>query len=171
MTVKYDSVIEGPGAGNPVGVRIQSITREKPDATGMKYIPDDGYTWNGVDTVLHLNPARRKYVITYEAYDTVTGRALNAKTVWLMVAEAGDVAAVLERDEAYITRAGMADRIDGETKTESAIVTGSAPFDNNDDAGNDSSATNKVVRTYDIVSYKTMFYTGMHPNARVSGRL
>lgn len=165
VTVKYDSVIEGPGAGNPVGVRIQSITREKPDATGMKYIPDDGYTWNGVDTVLHLNPARRKYVITYEAYDTVTGRALNAKTVWLMVAEAGDVAAVLERDEAYITRAGMADRIDGETKTESAIVTGSAPFDNNDDAGNDSSATNKVVRTYDIVSYKTMFYTGMHPNA------
>ncbi|MDO4345715.1 MAG: hypothetical protein Q4C50_13060, partial [Eubacteriales bacterium] len=34
-----------------------------------------------------------------------------------------------------------------------SIVDGTAPWDNNDDAGNDSSADNKVVRTFDTVTY------------------
>ena len=33
-------------------------------------------------------------------------------------------------------------------------VTGTAPFDNNDDAGNDSSATNNIVRSFDTVTYE-----------------
>ena len=69
---------------------------------------------------------------------------------------------LLEGDKAWIDMFGLSK--DDETESGYSIRTGTAPFDKDDEPGNDSCATNNVVRTFDAVSYTVEFYTALQKN-------
>lgn len=78
------------------------------------------------------------------------------------VASAG-IGERLDGDYAYISEAGLV--TDENTASEYAISTGTAPWDDTEGAGNDTSDTDNIVRSFDIVSYTTYFRTKVRDDA------
>ncbi len=68
----------------------------------------------------------------------------------------------LDGDYAYLTNVGM-DK--GNNDNSYAMTTGMEPFDKNDDAGNDSSATNDILRTFDTATYTVDMTTNVRSDA------
>lgn len=101
----------------------------------------------------------------YEAYSLLTeaqqGQVTNAdrllalEPLWSMQTLA-DFPALTE-DAAYVT--GI---------TVDSISDGTAPFDANDNAGNDSGTTNRIVRTFDTVTYNFTVTMGSYGNGTYS---
>lgn len=71
---------------------------------------------------------------------------------------------LLEGDKAFISALSFTE--DKTTESGYSINTGTGPWDEDDEPGNDSCATNNIVRTYDSVTYETYFMTDLH-NATV----
>ena len=74
----------------------------------------------------------------------------------------GEIGDRLNGDYAYISNAYLV--ADQETESKLAIRTGTAPWDEDDSDGNDSSATNNTVRSFDMVTYTAAFTTQVRPN-------
>lgn len=67
----------------------------------------------------------------------------------------GTLGGALDGDYAYLTDVNMVE--DSLTESGYSMRTGTASWDSNDSAGNDSSDTNNVLRTYDIATYTVTF--------------
>ena len=133
---------------------------------GVTYVDDPSYDWEtlGRPTTITPETPQQQYVVTYRAYYVDENGAetdCGSKEVLLSVAATGEYGTVLpddqNKDEAYISNAGI---LKDET------VTGTVPFDTTEGAGNDISPDDQVVRSFDTVSYTTMFYTRMQPDAQ-----
>ena len=68
-----------------------------------------------------------------------------------LVARVGSIRSSLDQDAAHLTNFKVSD-----------VVTGTAPWDADDEPGNDSSAANKVVRSFDQVSYEVSYETAVY---------
>ncbi len=139
--------------GNPIQVRISSVTSSEED-----------FSWDGVTTITPQSGGV-VYTITYEAYITVEEEetVLATKTTTLTIMAAGDIGEKLNGDYAYISEAGLLE--DKTTESKLAIRTGSAPWDEDDAAGNDSTDLNNTVRSFDIISYTAYFKSKVRDNA------
>lgn len=73
----------------------------------------------------------------------------------------------LTGDNALISRIGMKEDLN--TESREAIYTGTAPFDGDNEPGNDQSAINNVIRTFDSVTYTIDYYTGLQEGNDVPG--
>ena len=145
---------------------ISSLKCQKMGTDGVTYVDDPAYDWEalGRPTVITPDSPQQQYVVTYRAYyanENGTETDCGSKEVTLSVAATGDYGKVLpddqNKDEAYISNAGI---LKDET------VTGTVPFDTTEGAGNDTSPDDQIVRSFDTVSYTTMFYTRMQPDAQ-----
>ncbi|MCD8035846.1 MAG: LPXTG cell wall anchor domain-containing protein [Clostridiales bacterium] len=74
-----------------------------------------------------------------------------------------DIGYVLDGDYAYLSDVAMV--ADSTTDSGFAMRTGTAPWDDDDEAGNDSSATNNVLRTYDVATYTVTFTSRVRSDA------
>ena len=139
--------------GNPIQVRISSVTSSEKD-----------FSWDGTTTITPQSGGV-VYTITYEAYVTVEEQetVLATKTTTLTIMAAGDIGGKLDGDYAYISEAGLLE--DKTTESGLAIRTGSAPWDEDDTAGNDSTDLNNTVRSFDIISYTAYFKSKVRDNA------
>ena len=139
--------------GTPIQVRISSVTSSEED-----------FSWDGATTITPQSGGVR-YTITYEAYITVEEEetVLATKTTTLTIMAAGDIGEKLNGDYAYISEAGLLE--DKTTESKLAIRTGSAPWDGDDAAGNDSTDLNNTVRSFDIISYTAYFKSKVRGNA------
>ncbi len=139
--------------GNPIQVRISSVTSSEKD-----------FSWDGTTTITPQSGGV-VYTITYEAYITVEEEetVLATKTTTLTIMAAGDIGGKLDGDYAYISEAGLLE--DKTTESGLAIRTGSAPWDEDDTAGNDSTDLNNTVRSFDIISYTAYFKSKVRDNA------
>lgn len=160
------SVITVNGKEVSVKVGISSLKRQKMSTDGVTYVDDPSYDWEtlGRPTTITPETPQQQYVVTYRAYYADENGAetdCSSKEVRLSVAATGDYGKVLpddqNKDEAYISKAGI---LKDET------VTGTVPFDATEGAGNDTSPDDQIVRSFDTVSYTTMFYTRMQPDAQ-----
>ena len=139
--------------GNPIQVRISSVTSSEKD-----------FSWDGATTITPQSGGV-VYTITYEAYVTVEEQktVLATKTTTLTIMAAGNIGGKLNGDYAYISEAGLLE--DKTTDSGFAIRTGSAPWDEDDTAGNDSTDLNNTVRSFDIISYTAYFKSKVRNNA------
>ena len=139
--------------GNPIQVRISSVTSSEKD-----------FSWDGATTITPQSGGV-VYTITYEAYITVEEEetVLATKTTTLTIMAAGDIGGKLDGDYAYISEAGLLE--DKTTESGLAIRTGSAPWDEDNTAGNDSTDLNNTVRSFDIISYTAYFKSKVRDNA------
>ena len=139
--------------GNPIQVRISSVTSSEKD-----------FSWDGATTITPQSGGV-VYTITYEAYITVEEEetVLATKTTTLTIMAVGDIGGKLDGDYAYISEAGLLE--DKTTESGLAIRTGSAPWDEDDTAGNDSTDLNNTVRSFDIISYTAYFKSKVRDNA------
>ena len=69
----------------------------------------------------------------------------------------------LDGDYAYISEAGLV--ADGNTKSGYAMKTGTGPFDETNDPGEDQGEENNIIRTYDVITYTTYFKTKMYDSS------
>ena len=144
--------------GNPLQLRI----------TGFQANPEDAeYEWSNPVLKVTSN-ANVAFTVTYEAYveleDTdaasesnATEKVLATKDLAFNIYATGEIGDRLDGDFAYISDAYLVE--DGETESKLAIRTGTAPWDEDDSAGNDSSAMNNTVRSFDVVTYTAAFKT------------
>ena len=139
--------------GNPIQVRIDSVTSSEED-----------FSWDKTTTITPQSGGV-VYTITYEAYVTVEEQetVLATKTTTLTIMAAGDIGGKLDGDYAYISEAGLLE--DGTTESGLAIRTGSAPWDEDNTDGNDSTDLNNTVRSFDIISYTAYFKSKVRDNA------
>ena len=141
--------------GNPIKLRI----------TELKANPEDAeYEWS--NPVLKVTSNENvAFAVTYEAYVELkeaqegqeTERVLATKQFTFLVYASGEIGDRLNGDFAYISEAYLVE--DGETESKLAIRTGTAPWDDDDSDGNDSSAMNNTVRSFDVVTYTAAFKT------------
>ncbi len=131
---------------NPILVRIKDITST-----------DTSYFWDGTTTTLTPQKGGTVYTIVYEAYAEIDGTDFAYATYDFTLNIWGDseIGKKLDGDYAYISEACLLQ--DSATDSGYAIRTGSAPWDDDDEAGNDSCDTNSTVRSFDIVSYTVGF--------------
>ena len=122
------------------------------------------FSWDGATTITPQSGGV-VYTITYEAYITVEEEetVLATKTTTLTIMAAGDIGGKLDGDYAYISEAGLLE--DKTTESGLAIRTGSAPWDEDNTAGNDSTDLNNTVRSFDIISYTAYFKSKVRDNA------
>ncbi len=73
----------------------------------------------------------------------------------------------LNGDYAYIYDAIM--KADENTTSGEAISTGTASWDNDDNPGNDTSAANSILRTFDVATYTLSYKTGLRKEATDQG--
>ena len=160
------SVITVNGKEVSVKIGINSLKRQKMSTDGVTYVDDPSYDWEtlGRPTTITPETPQQQYVVTYRAYYADENGAetdCGSKEVLLSVAATGEYGTVLpddqNKDEAYISNAGI---LKDET------VTGTVPFDTTEGAGNDTSPDDQIVRSFDTISYTTMFYTRMQPDAQ-----
>ena len=139
--------------GNPIQVRVSSVTSSEKD-----------FSWDGRTTITPQSGGV-VYTITYEAYVTVEEQetVLATKTTTLTIMATGDIGGKLDGDYAYISDAGLLE--DTTTTSGLSIRTGSAPWDEDDSAGNDSTDLNNTVRSFDIISYTAYFKSKVRDNA------
>ena len=123
---------------------------------------EDGYDAYLTEIIAQAKAAYEAYSLLTEAQqEQVTGveKLMALEPLWSMQTLA-DFPALTE-DAAYVT-----------SITVDSISDGTAPFDADDNAGNDSGTTNKIVRTFDTVTYNftvTMgsYGSGTYSEARV----
>ncbi len=84
-----------------------------------------------------------------------------------VVASTGKIGEKLNGDFAYIYDAMM--KPDENTTSGQAISTGTASWDKDDSAGNDSSAANSILRTFDVATYTLTYKTGLRKEATDQG--
>lgn len=80
--------------------------------------------------------------------------------------ENNNIGSKLDGDYAYIADAGLLE--DKTTSSNYSIRTGTAPFDQKEGPGNDQSALDNVIRSFDIVSYTTYFRSKVRNDAPYS---
>lgn len=141
--------------GNPIRLRI----------TELKANPEDAeYEWS--NPVLKVTSNENvAFAVTYEAYVELkeaqegqeTEKVLATKQFTFPVYASGEIGDRLNGDFAYISDAYLT--ADEETESKLTIRTGTAPWDEDDSAGNDSSAMNNTVRSFDVVTYTAAFKT------------
>ena len=141
--------------GNPIKLRI----------TELKANPEDAeYEWS--NPVLKVTSNENvAFAVTYEAYvelkEAQEGqepeKVLATKQFTFLVYASGEIGDRLDDDFAYISDAYLT--ADEETESKLTIRTGTAPWDEDDSAGNDSSAMNNTVRSFDVVTYTAAFKT------------
>ena len=78
----------------------------------------------------------------------------------------GDIGDTLDGDYAYISEAGIL--LDDTTESGYAVRTGTAPWDENDEPGNDTGELNNIVRSFDNVTYTTYFRNKVRDDAPYS---
>lgn len=141
--------------GNEIQLRI----------TDLKANPEDAeYEWNNPTLTVTENK-NVSFTVTYEAYvelaDVQEGqeaeKVLATKQFTFPVYASGEIGDRLDGDYAYISDAYLVE--DEDTESKLAIRTGTAPWDEDDSAGNDSSAMNNTVRSFDVVTYTAAFKT------------
>lgn len=111
---------------------------------------DNTYTWNNTDTGVSTSATDgTTYTVTFGVWykdgnDWVAN--LNGESCFFTktytVCASAEIKETLDSDDQYISNAYVKD-----------YTTGTAPFDADDNAGNDSSADNMTIRTYDTISY------------------
>ena len=143
--------------GNIIQVEIKSVTSTDPE-----------YTWDGGTS---LTPANENevYTITYSAYvepDGGTKIEVASSEVVFTVRGDTDIGEILDGDYAYISDAYLLD--DSTTESGKAVRTGSAPWDEDNKAGNDTDELNSRVRTFDIISYTAAFQSKVRENSPYS---
>lgn len=141
--------------GNEIRLRITDLQANSEDAE---------YEWN--NPVLKVTSNENvAFTVTYEAYVELkntqegqeTERVLATKQFTFLVYASGEIGDRLNGDNAYISDAYLVK--DETTESKLAIRTGTAPWDDDDSAGNDSSAMNNTVRSFDVVTYTAAFKT------------
>ena len=142
--------------GNEIKLRVKKL---EANPTNVQYDWDES-------SVLKVTENKNVvFTVTYEAYveveDAQEGQesvqVLATQDVTFTVQPAGEIGDRLDGDYAYISDAYLVK--DETTESKLAIRTGTAPFDENDNDGNDSSATNNTVRSFDVVTYTAAFKT------------
>ena len=146
---------EGYENGNPIQLRITDLQADPEDAE---------YEWS--NPVLKVTSNEDvAFTVTYEAYVELentqegqeTEKVLATKQFTFPVYASGEIGDRLNGDHAYISDAYLVK--DETTESKLAIRTGTAPWDDDDSAGNDSSAMNNTVRSFDVVTYTAAFKT------------
>ncbi|MBM6899893.1 hypothetical protein H6B10_09245, partial [Gemmiger formicilis] len=141
--------------GNPIKLRITDLQANPEDAE---------YEWNS--PVLKVTSNENvAFTVTYEAYveleNTQEGqepeKVLATKQFTFPVYASGEIGDRLNGDYAYISDAYLVK--DETTESKLAIRTGTAPWDEDDSAGNDSGPLNNTVRSFDVVTYTAAFKT------------
>lgn len=141
--------------GNEIQLRIKDLQANSEDA---------GYEWHS--PVLKVTSNENvAFTVTYEAYVELkntqegqeTEKVLATKQFTFLVYVSGEIGGRLNGDNAYISDAYLVK--DETTESKLAIRTGTAPWDEDDSAGNDSSAMNNTVRSFDVVTYTAAFKT------------
>lgn len=141
--------------GNEIRLRITDLQANSEDAE---------YEWN--NPVLKVTSNENvAFTVTYEAYVELentqegqeTEKLLATKQFTFLVYASGEIGDRLNGDNAYISDAYLVK--DETTESKLAIRTGTAPWDEDDSAGNDSSAMNNTVRSFDVVTYTAAFKT------------
>lgn len=141
--------------GNEIRLRIKDLQANPEDAE---------YEWN--NPVLKVTSNENvAFTVTYEAYVELentqegqeTEKVLATKQFTFLVYASGEIGDRLNGDYAYISDAYLVK--DETTESKLAIRTGTAPWDEDDSAGNDSSAMNNTVRSFDVVTYTAAFKT------------
>ena len=141
--------------GNPIQLRITDLQANPEDAE---------YEWN--NPVLKVTSNENvAFTVTYEAYvelkNTQEGqepeKVLATKQFTFPVYASGEIGDRLNGDNAYISDAYLVK--DETTESKLAIRTGTAPWDDDNSAGNDSGPLNNTVRSFDVVTYTAAFKT------------
>ena len=141
--------------GNPIQLRIKELKANPEDAE---------YEWN--NPVLKVTSNENvAFAVTYEAYVELentqegqeTEKVLATKQFTFPVYASGEIGDRLNGDFAYISDAYLVK--DEKTESKLAIRTGTAPWDDDDSAGNDSGPLNNTVRSFDVVTYTAAFKT------------
>lgn len=139
--------------GNPIRLRITDLQANPEDAE---------YEWS--NPVLKVTSNENvAFAVTYEAYVELeeaqegqeTEKVLATKQFTFPVYASGEIGDRLDGDFAYISDAYLT--ADEETESKLAIRTGTAPWDEDDSAGNDSDPLNNTVRSFDVVTYTAAF--------------
>lgn len=140
---------------NEIRLRIKDLQANSEDAE---------YKWDNplLKVTSNENVA---FTVTYEAYVELentqegqeTEKVLATKQFTFLVYASGEIGDRLNGDNAYISDAYLVK--DETTESKLAIRTGTAPWDEDDSAGNDSSAMNNTVRSFDVVTYTAAFKT------------
>lgn len=149
---------EKDGNDNPIKLRITDL---KADPTDTKY------EWNS-PVLKVMDNQNVVFTVTYEAYveledtDTAsesgaTEKVLATQELTFNIYATGEIGEKLDGDYAYISDAYLVE--DEDTESKLAIRTGTAPWDDDNSAGNDSSELNNTVRSFDVVTYTAAFKT------------
>ena len=141
--------------GNPIQLRITELQANSENAA---------YEWS--NPVLKVTSNENvAFAVTYEAYveleNTQEGQetetVLATKQFTFPVYASGEIGEKLNGDFAYISDAYLVK--DEKTESKLAIRTGTAPWDDDNSAGNDSGPLNNTVRSFDVVTYTAAFKT------------
>ena len=124
------------------------------------------FSWDGNTTLIPTRPGT--YRLIYEAYTEENGveTILSRTEIQFLVQGDRPVGEFLDGDYAYISDAGMLQ--DDRTESKTAIRTGSAPWDRDDQPGNDTTDLNNSLRSYDIASYTVYFKSKVRDSAPCS---
>lgn len=174
-----------PGEGPPKGTPEEEIPEEEPADPQVEEVialidalptqeemgetltafedDEDGYDAYLTEIVAQAKAAYKAYSLLTEAQQgqvTNADRLLALEPLWSAQTLKTNYPALTD-DSAYVT--GI---------TVDSISDGTAPFDANDNAGNDSGTTNKIVRTFDTVTYNftvnmESYGNGIYSEARV----
>lgn len=113
----------------------------------------------------------------YIAYDALTDaqeaivsnadKLMELEWIWSAAtfADTSTIEPLLNGDYAYLTDVKM--KADEETESGVALRTGTNPFDANDEAGNDSTTLNNVLRTFDTATYTIQFSTKLREKVQL----
>ncbi|MCF0111923.1 MAG: hypothetical protein HUJ58_08470, partial [Erysipelotrichaceae bacterium] len=111
----------------------------------------DEFNWDGSDTITTSEDANISYTVHYVIYNKERNATvkdpddedvnISAKAVFV-TSDGEKILETLDTDDQYISNALV-----------SKYVTGTEPFDDDDEPGNDSSKDNRIIRTFDTATY------------------
>ena len=102
------------------------------------------------------------YLLIVLALIMITGNQIYAKNN----TNAGTIGERLDGDYAYISEAGMVE--DQTTTSGTAMRTGTSPWDSTDEAGNDTTDKDNIVRSFDNLNYTVYFRSKMREDTPYS---
>lgn len=135
-------------------IRVTAVTRKL--VTGASGV--DEWTWSGEDSITIERPDIESYTIVYEAYDEESKEAVSEPlTKVVSVFHKGGIGDTLDTagDMAYLD----AVYVDG------SLRTGTAPFDAEAKDGNDTTAMDDILRTFDTTSYTVQLRSTVRPDS------
>lgn len=135
--------------GAQIQVRVKSVTST-----------DSSFIWDGSSTITP-QVGGMTYTITYEAY--VDETSLAEKEVTLQIMGVEEIGEKLDGDYAYLSEVRLLE--DAATESGCAVRTGSAPWDEDDSDGNDTTDLNNTVRSFDIITYTAYFRSKVREDA------